>query len=256
MALYNLREIPIDHFSHLQYLRSKEDPKLIKAVAREIESLFIYELIKAMRKTIPDFSTGNFGRDTYMTLFDLEIAKLIAERGIGIQEMITRKLLKDKYIQRPVETKEDESDVSIIKENNIKIEVLQQPNRERLPVNGKVSSNFGLRIHPINGDIRFHWGVDISAPLGMPVYPIRSGKVIFSGYKSGYGNIVIIDHGDGLISKYAHNLVNLVKENDEVNTNTIIAEVGNSGNSTGPHLHFEIVLHGKHIDPLELIDMT
>jgi murein DD-endopeptidase MepM/ murein hydrolase activator NlpD len=112
-----------------------------------------------------------------------------------------------------------------------------------------------MRKHPIYGDYRFHHGVDIAAPEGTPIYPAMSGRVIFSGEEAGYGNIVVVDHRNGYITKYAHNRVNLVKEGDHVDAATVIAEVGNSGVSTGPHLHFEARYKDKSIDPIEVLAM-
>jgi murein DD-endopeptidase MepM/ murein hydrolase activator NlpD len=77
--------------------------------------------------------------------------------------------------------------------------------------------------------------------------------VVFSGDLAGYGNVVIIDHGNGFVSKYAHNSVNLVKEGDEVNTGAVIARVGSIGRSTGPHLHFELKYNGEGINPARFI---
>ncbi|MFN3480924.1 MAG: M23 family metallopeptidase [Thermodesulfovibrionales bacterium] len=124
-----------------------------------------------------------------------------------------------------------------------------------MPVNGVVSSGFGMRRHPLYGDMRFHHGIDIAAPEGTDIYPIRAGKVIFSGEQGGYGKVVLIDHGDGYITRYAHNKLNLVRTGDYVDTDTVIAKVGNTGLSTGPHLHFEVRYNGEPIDPVTLVAM-
>jgi murein DD-endopeptidase MepM/ murein hydrolase activator NlpD len=112
---------------------------------------------------------------------------------------------------------------------------------------------FGLRRHPILKDHRVHQGVDIAAPEGTEVRSLRKGKVVFSGWREGYGNTVIIDHGDGMMSKYAHNKQNLVKAGDEVDQATLIARVGSTGRSTGPHLHFEVINDGERVDPLQVL---
>jgi murein DD-endopeptidase MepM/ murein hydrolase activator NlpD len=110
-----------------------------------------------------------------------------------------------------------------------------------------------MRKHPVYGDSRFHHGMDIAAPVGTEVYPYQRGKVIFSGEQSGYGNTIVIDHGNGYTSKYAHNRINLVKAGDLVDEDTIIAEVGSTGLSTGPHLHFEVRRDGKYLDPARVL---
>ena len=108
-----------------------------------------------------------------------------------------------------------------------------------LPVQGRISSLVGLRHDPINGTLREHHGIDIAVAEGTAVRPVAPGRVIFSGLRGGYGNLVIVDHGDGTITLYAHNSVNLVAEGDAVNGTSPIALSGSTGRSTGPHLHFE-----------------
>lgn len=108
-----------------------------------------------------------------------------------------------------------------------------------LPVSGRITSIYGLRHDPIDGRIRLHNGVDIAVPSGTPVRPAASGTVVFSGTRNGYGNMVIVEHGDGVITLYAHNSLNLVSEGTPVDAGTVIALSGSTGRSTGPHLHFE-----------------
>ncbi len=96
---------------------------------------------------------------------------------------------------------------------------------------------------------RPHKGIDIAAPTGTPIYASQKGKVIFSGVQRGYGNVILIEHDNHFITVYAHNEANLVRENDFVKQGQPIATIGNSGNSSGPHLHFEIRLHGKAQNP-------
>ena len=94
-----------------------------------------------------------------------------------------------------------------------------------------------------------HEGIDLAAPAGTPIQAAASGRVTFAGWQRGYGLIVIIDHG-AFITKYAHNTENLVRVGDEVLRGQPIAKVGRTGNATGNHLHFELVLDGKAVDPL------
>lgn len=108
-----------------------------------------------------------------------------------------------------------------------------------LPVQGRISSLVGLRHDPINGTLREHHGIDIAVAEGTAVRPVAPGRVIFSGTRGGYGNLVIVDHGDGTITLYAHNSVNLAAEGDQVDGTAPIALSGSTGRSTGPHLHFE-----------------
>jgi murein DD-endopeptidase MepM/ murein hydrolase activator NlpD len=108
-----------------------------------------------------------------------------------------------------------------------------------LPVSGPITSFVGLRHDPFDGTLRFHNGVDIAIPEGTPVKPIAAGYVIFSGNRGGYGNMVVIEHPDGMRTIYAHNSVNMVSAGEEVGSDTVISLSGSTGRSTGPHLHFE-----------------
>ena len=113
-----------------------------------------------------------------------------------------------------------------------------------------VSSHFGYRIHPISGERRFHTGVDIALPEGTPILAGGTGVVTLSGWHGGYGYTVIIDYGDGITALYAHCSVLLVTVGQTVQTGDIIALVGTTGNSTGPHLHLEIRKNGRLLNPI------
>jgi murein DD-endopeptidase MepM/ murein hydrolase activator NlpD len=117
----------------------------------------------------------------------------------------------------------------------------------RLPVRGKISSLYGPRWG------RQHEGIDIAAPTGTDVFASMDGKVSFSGWQGGYGNLIIIDHGKGLQSYYAHNSKLLVKRGQTVTKGTHIADVGSTGNSTGPHSHFEIRKNGTAVNPYNYV---
>lgn len=112
------------------------------------------------------------------------------------------------------------------------------------PVSGRVNSGFGPR------GSSFHDGLDIAAPEGTPIRAVEDGEVIYSDRLRGYGNTVIIRHGGGIASVYAHNQVNLVREGQQVGRGEIIARVGSTGRVTGPHLHFEIRKNNLAQDPL------
>jgi len=116
-----------------------------------------------------------------------------------------------------------------------------------LPVDGIITSVAGFRSDPFNGKLKHHNGLDIAAPSGTPVKPVAPGTVIFSGWKGGYGNTVILDHHDGMVTVYAHHSSNNVSEGTDVDMKTVIALTGSTGRSTGPHLHFEAWQDGTNI---------
>jgi murein DD-endopeptidase MepM/ murein hydrolase activator NlpD len=113
----------------------------------------------------------------------------------------------------------------------------------------RVASGYGMRIDPVYHVRKFHQGMDFTAPTGTDIYATGNAKVAFSGWKQGYGNTVILDHGFGYQTLYAHLYKSLVHVGQRVRRYDVIALVGNTGKSTGPHLHYEVRLHGKPVDP-------
>lgn len=117
----------------------------------------------------------------------------------------------------------------------------------------RVSSPYGMRIHPIYKVKKMHTGIDIDAPSGAKIIATNSGKVIMAGWNGGYGNCVIIDHGEGIATLYAHQSKILVKVGDKVEKGDTIGKVGSTGLSTGPHLHFEVRVGGETKDPRKYV---
>jgi len=122
--------------------------------------------------------------------------------------------------------------------------------RMSFPSNGPITSVFGWRMHPVLGSNRFHSGMDFGAEYGSPIRAADRGTVIFAGWYGGYGNAVIIDHGNGIITLYGHSSQLYVVEGQVVKRGQAIAAVGSTGLSTGPHLHFEVRYNGEPIDPV------
>ena len=117
-----------------------------------------------------------------------------------------------------------------------------------------VTSPFGERVHPITHERKFHHGIDLRVDIGNPVVSTAIGRVSFAGVKGGYGNVVIVDHMYGFQTAYAHLNKIFVKEGEIVGKGKIIAEGGQSGHSTGPHLHYEVRYNGTPIQPKNFID--
>jgi len=122
------------------------------------------------------------------------------------------------------------------------------------PVQGRVTSEMGWRKNPFNRRAdEFHSGIDFAADIGTDVIATGKGIVTFSGYNKGYGYLVTIDHGFGIETRYAHNSSLLVTEGEWVNRGDIIAKSGNTGNSTGPHVHYEVLLHNEPQNPRDFV---
>ena len=121
------------------------------------------------------------------------------------------------------------------------------------PIVGYVSSGFGMRMHPIFGVNRLHTGIDIDSDYGVPIKSVQKGYVAYSGWLGGYGNTVIVQHDDKHSTLYAHMRSIDVNEKQDVNQGTILGRIGSTGWSTGPHLHFEVRIHGEPTDPLTFL---
>jgi hypothetical protein len=155
--------------------------------------------------------------------------------------------------------------VSLVQDRKRKLEVIEDVIMDKdltaqvmpsgWPVrSGYITSRFGFRVHPIKKKRLFHEGVDFASPRGTPIVAVADGVVTFSGRKGGYGRMVDIRHVNGLVTRYAHNQDNLVKEGQMVRQGQKIATVGSSGTATGPHVHFEVLKDGKAVDPFRYID--
>ncbi len=121
------------------------------------------------------------------------------------------------------------------------------------PVDGWVTSGFGQRISPFTGETGIHQGIDIAAPVGTPILAPADGVVIFTGAKAGFGNFIMIAHGYGVVTRYGHNHTNMVQPGQKVSRGEQIATVGMSGRTTGPHVHYEVVVNGKTENPQKFI---
>jgi murein DD-endopeptidase MepM/ murein hydrolase activator NlpD len=122
------------------------------------------------------------------------------------------------------------------------------------PINGGwISSYYGNRIDPFTGKKAFHRGIDLAGKAGSGVYSVADGIVTWIGERSGYGGLVEVDHGNGYVTRYAHNKTIKVKVGDKVNKGQVLALMGSTGRSTGPHVHFEILRDGKNINPYSFV---
>jgi murein DD-endopeptidase MepM/ murein hydrolase activator NlpD len=122
------------------------------------------------------------------------------------------------------------------------------------PTNTYITSGFGNRTDPIRGGLGHHMGIDFDANIGDPVHAAAGGVVLFSGVKSGFGNVVEVDHGNGYTTLYGHNSRLLVRAGDIVRPGQTLAKAGSTGRSTGPHVHFEVHVNGRPVNPRKFLD--
>ncbi|MCU0833981.1 MAG: M23 family metallopeptidase [Chromatiaceae bacterium] len=152
------------------------------------------------------------------------------------------------------ELRDRDQKLSLIEQLLMERGVREQLLPSSLPVrSGYVTSHFGFRKDPITGRTSAHRGVDFAGKRGTPILAVADGIVIASETRNGYGRTVEIRHGDGLVTRYAHNDKNLVQVGDLVRQGQVIATLGSSGRTTGAHLHFEVLKDGKQVDPLSYV---
>jgi murein DD-endopeptidase MepM/ murein hydrolase activator NlpD len=217
--------------------------KDLREACKDFESIFTYQLFKSMRATIDkcDLFHGGQGEEVYQSLLDQEYAKMMAGSGNNsISEALYRQL----------------NNGHITRSGQISKTDLNRINDYRSlswPLEAAISSEYGWRKDPFTGVEHFHHGVDFAAEEGTKIYAPLSGKVLRSEYQEGYGNLVEVDHGNGIITLYAHNKENMVETGDRIEKGSVLAVVGSTGRSTGPHLHFEVKRNGEKIDPLGVL---
>jgi len=149
--------------------------------------------------------------------------------------------------------KEIENEIAILSENSIGGDYNGGTMRWPVPGYSRITSNFGMRLHPITKIYKLHTGVDIGAPTGTNFIAAADGKVISSKYNIAYGNMVMIDHGGGVVTLYAHGSKRMVSEGEYVRQGQTVLKVGSTGYATGPHAHFEVRINGKYENPLKYV---
>lgn len=121
---------------------------------------------------------------------------------------------------------------------------------------GWISSHFGQRTDPFSGELAMHDGIDFAGKEGSNIIAVAGGVVTWAGARSGYGEMIELSHGDGFVTRYAHNKANLVEPGDFVKKGQVIALMGSSGRSTGAHVHYEVYKHGRSVDPSSYVHRT
>lgn len=179
--------------------------------------------------------------------------------ALGGPETGSQRALQSPELARAIEqlsidlaNREDQLEVleDIVMLENLQKEV--QPSGRPL-LKGWLSSYYGMRTHPITGRKEMHKGIDFAGKMGGEVIAVAKGVVIYSGRRFGFGNVIDIAHGNGYVTRYAHNSRLMVSVGDTVEKGFKIAEIGSTGRSTGPHVHFEVLKDGRQIDPVNFI---
>ncbi len=206
--------------------------------AEAFEGYLAQIMVREMRKTIPEGGLmGSHALDVFMDVLDQEISERIADSGgFGMQQALMGAM---------------DPQASVGGGQGM----LQGPEGHgrrwsaQHPVDGVVTSRFGRRADPFQDRDAHHAGMDIAAAKGSPIRAVRDGEVVFAGERSGYGRVAIVDHGDGLQTLYAHCDRLSVRQGQRVGAGQPIATVGETGRATGPHLHFEVRVDGRAVNP-------
>jgi len=238
---------------------AENDAKLVNEIKEERDRIAqkIKE-IEATKAEIDKQRQALVEEENRMTVIrnDLDAKKKLFEAELNRQKQILAQVERDKnHIANTLDMLESTS--SMIADQ---IRTLERGGRiyssrgggGRLlrPVSGPITSRFGWRYHPILKRSRLHAGIDFGVGTGTPVHAAQSGTVIMAGWKGGYGNTVVISHGGGLTTLYAHNSRLAVSSGQHVSAGQVVAYSGSTGLSTGPHLHFEVRVNGSPKDPM------
>lgn len=245
--------------------RASDERAKVVELAREFESLVVLQMIRQMRQSMlseeqePGFG---FGSETMTDTIDVELARHVSRvGGLGLADVLTAAIDRQVAGSR-VAGEEGTPAVATT-------ELADRPNvpavpvaptagepgtgqgpRVPLPLSTRLTSGFGWRDDPFGRGARFHSGVDIGAAYGREVPSVADGRVVFAGEQGGYGQTVVVQHDDGVTTRYGHLSGYTVAAGDRVRAGEVIGRVGSTGRSTGPHLHFEVLVGGQAVNPV------
>lgn len=185
---------------------------------------------------------------------NISLANMAIIKNSRLQELSQEEL----ELQRQVEEYQKEitaieTEIRLLALANVSVQYVGGTMAWPVPGYTRITSQFGMRTHPITGVYKLHTGVDIGAPMGATFIAANDGLVTYAGWNNAYGNMVIVDHGGGITTLYAHGSEILVHAGDTVLQGTPVLKVGSTGYSTGPHAHFEVRINGEYVQPLDYI---
>ena len=220
--------------------------KKVKSLETEDNDLRVFVDMPAVEGDIRKFGVGGLSEETFTSS---ALDEDVREKANRVQQLI------DNLEQRVQFTSESREE--ILKKYRNDLNALKRTPSVWPVIGGRVTDGFGYRMDPFLDKFKFHYGIDISAPRGTDLYATADGRVVnvTTRYKPnhGYGKQITIDHGNGYRTHYAHLQKVLVKKGEWIRRYTVIGKVGDTGRSTAPHLHYEVLTHGKRVDPRNFI---
>jgi murein DD-endopeptidase MepM/ murein hydrolase activator NlpD len=243
--------------------------------AKEFEAMLTEAMLRSMRNALQEKEEAEegCGQGVYEDLIYQQLARTISQKpGLGVARMIGQKMAEQQQGVLPgasalgAPAASNQPGPNHLPDISFRSSALQPAFKPQanetgfeseqklsIPVSGRISSSYGTRTDPINGQERFHRGVDFAAPAGTPIMTVDEGRVVFSGKSPQYGNVVVIEHPNQTRTLYAHLAERDVEQGDSVTRQQLIGKVGSTGRSTGPHLHFEVFEHNRNVNPLTRI---
>lgn len=236
-----------------------------KTAAKQLEAFFLRQILAEARPQGGGGIDGGFAGDTFKQMLDEQLAdKMAGAGGLGLAHMFEKQLANvpgAQTLPSPAAVLPATHSANPMPATTVPLHELMGPKLEgapqfALPAIGRRASGYGERIDPINHTTSIHPGFDIAAPTGARVAAAAEGEVVHAGPAGTYGNLVTVRHANGFETRYAHLSKVLVKPGDKVLVGQQVGEVGSTGRSTGPHLHFEIRKQGKALDPADYLGLT
>jgi murein DD-endopeptidase MepM/ murein hydrolase activator NlpD len=231
------------------------NPEAIKAAAKQFESIFLHQVFKSMRATIPKdgMTGGGFGGEVFTDMLDQQYASIAANSSsFGLAQTIARQLGAEDA-ESSFQLKESQG----LRRLGVSQAYQKQatPMKWDMPVEGDLVRTFGPNRSPNMNVAQIHRGVDWNAPEGTSIKAARSGTVTYAGQMGHNGQTVVVDHGNGIESLYAHAKNVSVSVGEKVVAGGEIATVGKTGNANQSHLHFEVRQNGRSVDPTSLLGL-
>lgn len=250
----------------------------VRQLAQEFEAMLMTQMLRDLRRSmVSDESSEGYGNDAMSDTTDVEMGRALSRSGgFGLTSVLLRAIVRQ---ATPATDGGRTTGAGSDPAASVQMPVLAAPlsvapsaapspvatpavpalqpasGESALPVEapkGPVTSPYGWRRDPFTGAARFHSGVDIGLAYGTPVRAAASGQVVFAGANGGYGNMVVIERPSGQQVRYAHLAAQNVRAGDVVEQGQVIGQVGNTGRSTGAHLHVEVIENGRAVDPAGL----